>query len=226
MDELGKPKLVILPSAQALTEAAWQRLLVYVADGGVLLVTGPVDRDEHWQVVNRLGPLGVSARITPLDVRESELRLPSADATTAVSYPSEVQTAPIEIMRFAEGESVKSIPHGKGVMLWAADPVEFAEGYDAAAALYRYAMRKAGVGEAFKQVRPLSAGVLVFPTVMKNAVLYSFSSECFDEQPVDIVDSITKAHLRFAISPQRGAMVLLNRSDGKVLASYRASLHE
>jgi hypothetical protein len=245
VDELGKPKLVILPSAQALTEEAWQKLLGYVADGGVLLVTGPVDHDEHWQVVDRLKPLGVSAQTAPLDVRESELRLPGDRAAIGISYPSEVQTAPIEIMRFApdplktravkdgnkikltgiqpDRSSVRTVSHGKGVVLWAADPVEFSEGYDAPAALYKYAMERAGVGEAFTQVRPLSPGVLAFPTVMKDAVLYSFSSECFDDQVVNILDSTTKANLHFTLAAQRGAMVLLNRKDGRIVALYGIS---
>lgn len=220
VDELGKPKLVILPGAQALTEAAWQKLLAYVADGGFLLVTGPVAHDEHWRTVDRLTSLGVAARITPLDVRQSDFKLPDDSAKFQISYPSEVQTAPIEIMRFNDGASLKTILHGKGVLLWSADPVEFAEGYEAAAALYRYAAKQAGVGEPFTQVVPLSPGVLAFPTVMKDAVLYSFSSECLDDQTIDLVDSRTKAHLRFALPAQRGAMVLLNRVDGTTLALY------
>ncbi|HTW30879.1 MAG TPA: hypothetical protein VMD76_04320, partial [Candidatus Sulfotelmatobacter sp.] len=51
LEHLGAPELAILPSPQMLTDAAWAALLHYVDGGGNLLVTGPVDRDEHWQVV-------------------------------------------------------------------------------------------------------------------------------------------------------------------------------
>src|SRR4029077_19769123 len=53
IETLGSPKLAILPSPQALSETAWRALLNYVDAGGNLLVTGPVDRDEHWQIVHR-----------------------------------------------------------------------------------------------------------------------------------------------------------------------------
>src|SRR5437588_2110024 len=49
IEKLGTPKLAILPSPQALGEAAWKALLNYVEAGGNLLVTGPVDHDEQWR---------------------------------------------------------------------------------------------------------------------------------------------------------------------------------
>ena len=66
MARLGTPKLVILPSAQALTETAWRALLKYAHDGGNLLIIGPVDRDEHWHVVARGAAMKVGAEAEPL----------------------------------------------------------------------------------------------------------------------------------------------------------------
>jgi hypothetical protein len=217
--ELGHPRLVILPSAQALTEVAWQKLLDYVSAGGCLLVTGPVDHNEYWEKVDRITPLHVNAIIAPIIVRESSIQLPGSAQTVPVSYPSNVQTAPIGYMRFADGASVETIHHGSGTILWAADPVELAEGYAAPAALYAYAAAKAGIQPLFTELRPLSLGVLAFPTMLKYAVLYSFSNESLDNQPVDIQDAVTKARLLFTLAAQQGALVLLDRKTGKVLAA-------
>jgi hypothetical protein len=216
LSELGQPKLVILPAPQALTDAAWQQLLAYVDNGGTLLVSGPVSRDEHWQFVDRLAPLGVKAGILPLTVRQSELKIASQPAVQ-VSFPTTVQQSSIEVMRFADGKSVETISHGRGKILWEADPVEFSEDYDPTAALYRYALHEAGVAPSFEGT--LSPGVLAFPTVLDDAVLYSFSNESLDDQPVDIRDAVSGAHLKFELSAQRGAAILLNRK-GAVLASY------
>ncbi len=60
IEKLGSPKLAILPSPQALSDAAWITLLKYVDAGGTLLITGPVDRDEHWQTVHRATEIGVA----------------------------------------------------------------------------------------------------------------------------------------------------------------------
>ncbi len=220
LGELGMPKLVILPAAQALAESAWQQLLDYVSRGGCLLISGPVARDEHWHFVDRTSPLNLQATLMPLALRQSAMRLPGRPQPMDVSYPAVVQQSPLELFRFKDGAGVQQIAHGKGKILWASDPVEFAENYEPAAALYEYALEVAGVAPAYTQVHPLSPGVLAFPTVLKSAVLYSFSSESMDDQEVDIKDGVTGAELHFLLPAQRGAVVLLDRASGKVLASY------
>ncbi|HLJ77062.1 MAG TPA: hypothetical protein VKT75_06600, partial [Acidobacteriaceae bacterium] len=216
--ELGSPKLVFLPSPQGLTDPAWNGLMAYVAKGGTLLITGPVDRDEHWQPVDRMNALGVKAEVGPLVVRGSELTLPDGK-TFPLGFPAAVQQSETLTMRFADGNTIKVVPHGSGKILWAADPVEFAEGYEATAALYRWALEEGGVKPAFREEQPLARSVLAFPTMLDDAVLYSFSNESADAQPVDIDDTTTGAHIRFTIEPQRGAALLLSQ-DGRVLSSY------
>jgi len=216
--ELGMPKLVFLTSAQGLTDKAWGELMDYVARGGTLLVTGPVDRDEHWQPVNRTADLGVAATVIPLAVRGSELRLPNGDSFP-LGFPAAVQQAETWTMRFADGKFVETVPHDKGRILWAADPVEFAEGYTAVAALYRWALDQAGLKPVFREVERLSPAVLAFPTVLDDAEIYSFSNESLDPQTVDIVDALTGAHIHFEMQAQRGAVLLLDRK-GAALASY------
>ncbi len=218
IEELGSPKLVFLPSAQGLTDRAWGQLLEYVAQGGTLLVTGPVDRDEHWMVVDRTAPLGLKAEMMPLAVRGSVLILPDGRGV-ALGFPAEVQQSSAETMRFSDSKTVEVIPHGRGKILWTADPVEFAEGYDPTAAVYRWALEEAGVKPAFQEKEPLSPEVLAFPTQLDDAELYSFSNESMEAERVDFVDAATGAHVLFTTEPQRGAALLLDH-QGKVLASY------
>ena len=214
----GCPKLVFLPSPQGLTDAAWTGLMDYVAKGGTLLVTGPVHFDEHWQPVDRSSQLGVQEKVFPLAVRESELTLPGAKPVP-LSFPAGVQQSATWTSRFADGKSVQVITHGSGKILWTADPVEFSEGYTATAALYRWALDEAGVKPVFREVSPLSAGVLAYPTVLTDAEIYSFSNESLNPETVNLVDALTGAHIDFTMPPQAGAALLLSR-DGKVLSSY------
>jgi len=218
--QLGKPKLVILPAPQALTDVAWQQLLDYVAHGGCLLVSGPVQYDEHWQPVDRLTLLHLQATVGPIDVRQSTLTLPGSERALQITYPAAVQQAPIDALRFKDGASVEVIHHGAGKIIWAADPIEFSEDYDSTAALYTYALSQASVVPAYRQLQPLSPGVLAFTTVLKDAILYSFSSESLQDTEIDLEETATHAHLHFLLPSQRAAMVLLNRSNGEVLSSY------
>jgi hypothetical protein len=214
----GCPKLVFLPSPQGLTDTAWQGLIDYVAKGGTLLVTGPVHYDEHWQPVDRSSALGVQSAVFPLAVRQSELTLPDGK-TLPLSFPADVQQSATWTSRFADGKTVEMIQHGSGKILWTADPVEFSEGYTATAALYQWALNEAGVKPVFREVTPLSAGVLAYPTVLHGAEIYSFSNESLNPETVNIVDALTGAHIHFTMPAQAGAALLLSR-DGKVLSSY------
>lgn len=216
--ELGQPRLVLLPSAQALTDSAWSELMSYVDRGGTLLITGPVRYDQHWQPVHRMSPLGVNANVVPLAVRQSELTLPDGK-TYPLSFPADVQQSATWTMNFADGKSLEIVPHGGGRILWTAAPVEFSEGYSTLAALYEWALKEAGVKPVFREVTPLSPGVLAYPTVLTDAEIYSFSNESLNPQPVNIVDALTGAHIDFTMPAQAGAILLLNR-QGKVLSSY------
>lgn len=217
--ELGHPKLVILPASQVLTETAWQQLLSYVTGGGTLLISGPVSRNEHWQFVDRLGALSIQAKLLPLSVRQSIWQLPG-QAPIQITYPTMVQQSPIEVLRFADPMSVETIRQGSGQILWASDPVELADGYDQTAALYNYALRSAEVKASFSGT--LSPAVLAFPTVLDDAVLYSFSNESLDDQSVDIRDAVSGAQLKFTLQAQRGGTILLSRKNGSVLAASGA----
>jgi hypothetical protein len=232
--ELGNPKLVFLPSPQGLSQTAWDQLMDYVAKGGTLLVTGPVNRDEHWQPVDRLTPLGIKAEVGPLILRGSHVTVGDGDKTLPYdfTYPAAVQQSSVETMRFSPQDPGCKIPaepcilhHGSGRILWISEPIDFADGYESQADMYAYALREAGVAESYKP-RDLttffpytSPAVLAFPTQLENAVLYSFSNESADDQPIDITDNRTHAHIQFTLGAQRGAMLLLDL-QGKVLSSY------
>jgi hypothetical protein len=75
---------------------------------------------------------------------------------------------------------------GKGRILWAADPVKFAEGHTAVAALYRWALDEAGLKPAFREVESLSQAVLVFPKVLDDAEIDSFSNESLDPRAIRV----------------------------------------
>src|SRR5882724_11690187 len=101
--KLGSPKLAILPSAQALTDTAWHALLQYANDGGNLLITGPVDRDEHWHLTARAAELKLGAVVEPLMFHSASLRL--ADRSVALSFDQQKQNF-IETLRFSDGSSL------------------------------------------------------------------------------------------------------------------------
>jgi hypothetical protein len=214
---LGTPKLAILPSPQALGEAAWQILLRYVENGGNLLITGPVSRDPHWQPVDRLKALRVDGDCEPLTYKTAAIR--AGDKMIPVSFDLEKQKT-LEAIRFQDAAGLVERAHGKGRIFWAAYPVELADGAEPASALYSYVLERVGVEPLFQLESRVPEGVLIFPTVLQDAVMYVMESEDASDAEIRLTDETTKARLELRLPSERAALAILRKSDGKVIAKY------
>ncbi|HEY0786378.1 MAG TPA: hypothetical protein VGD62_10935, partial [Acidobacteriaceae bacterium] len=185
---LGHPALVLLPSPQALGEPAWQALLAYVHAGGSLLVTGPLNRDTHLQSNDRFAPLHLAATVEPLTYRTATLPLP--DGPDTMTFNQAAQNT-LEAARFSDGHPFQQLPWGAGHLYWSAFPVELADEPQAAARLYTAVLQAAGIQPPFAEDTPLPPGVLVYPTLLKDAILYLFASTYADDTPIALRDQTT-----------------------------------
>jgi hypothetical protein len=217
IDKLGSPKLAILPSPQALSENAWQALMRYVDAGGNLLITGPVNRDEHWQIVDRATALGVHANVEPLTYHNSTLSLGSKTLTLAFGQQ---QQSWLDSLRFDNGETLKDIAHGKGRIFWTTDPVELSEDPQAAAELYRYVAAHVNVAPAFTTQSPLPPGILVFPTELADSVLYVMVSDSANDAAISLRDAATGTPLSLKLSAGHAAIAVIGKKEKEVVAKY------
>jgi hypothetical protein len=215
--KLGSPKLAILPSPQALTETAWQLLLKYAGDGGNLLITGPVDRDEHWQVIPRTAELKLDAEVEPLMFHEATLT--AGGRALPLTFDQQKQNL-VDSLRFNDGSTLKELPYGKGRIFWAAYPVELAQGEEAAAGLYAYVSGRAGVTPMYEVQPTLSSGVLIYPTVLQHSVLYVICSESATDVKIDLRDKLTGLRVSVTLAAQHAALVLIGKRQKSVIAKY------
>jgi hypothetical protein len=215
--KLGSPRLAILPSAQALAEPSWQALLAYVRAGGNLLVTGPIERDVHWHRVDRLAALNVNAQLEPLTVHNVEIRWKGQ--TIPAAFDQEAQSW-LESLQFNNGDGVQEIPSGKGRIFWAAYPVELAQGAKPAAELYAMVLNAVDVQPPFELKSSASPGVLIYPTVLDDAVLYVMVSETDQDTDVDLRDKTSRKELKLRLPAGHAALALIRQSDGGIAAKY------
>jgi hypothetical protein len=215
IDKLGSPKLVILPSAQALRESAWQALLNYARNGGNLLVTGPVSRDEHWHPVDRLTPLGLKATTEPLTFQSSELYAvqKGARVSTPIPFDQEKQQL-LEFLRFEDGSAEALLTLGKGKLWWSAYPIELSDNLQAAAITYGRAL---GLSDRRFEARP---GTLIYPIELEDAVLFVFASEFSQDQEINIRDEITGAELKFILPSERAALAIIDKKAKQLVTKY------
>jgi hypothetical protein len=210
-----KPKLAILPAPQALSDDAWKSLMEYVSGGGTLLVTGSVERDAHWRVTQRLAALGASAAPEAILLRGAVQLVGHEDV--ALNFGFDKQQA-AEMLRFADGETLHTIADGKGHILIASDPVEFAEGLRATAQLYTWALAQAGVQSPYEGKVP--EAVLVRPVILEDSVLYLIVSESANEEEIAVRDRMTGAEIKTKLAPGRAQLWLVSKSGGQVIARF------
>ncbi len=209
------PKLVILPSAHALSDEAWNALLQYVNGGGTLLVTGSVERDAHWRATQRLAALGAPAAAESLLLRTAEQGI--GDKSLVLSFTHEKQQA-AEYLHFSDGETFHTFTHGKGRIFVTSEPIELAEGLQPAADLYAWALGQAGVEKPFTGQTP--AGVLVRPLILADSVMYLIVSESVDIEKIMVRDKLSGGEINLSVAPGRAMLILFSRKDGRVLARF------
>jgi hypothetical protein len=217
IEKLGSPKLAILPSPQGLGEAAWRALLNYVDAGGNLLITGPVDRDEHWQVVHRAAELGVAAHLEPLTYHDATVRL--GEHSIDLAYDEQAQNW-LDSLRFDDGSSFKEIPHGKGKIFWISYPVELAAEAQSTAELYTYIASRLNITPMFSQQSPLPPGVLVFPTLLADSVLYVMISDAANDASINLRDQATGTPITFSLRAEHAAITVVSKKEKKIVAKY------
>ena len=217
LEKLGKPKLVILPSPQGLTETAWHLLLQYANNGGTLLITGPLDRDEHWQPSSRMEGLSPGAQTEPLVFHNATLHL--HDQTIPLAFNQQIQNV-LESVRFKDGSTLNEIPTGNGLILWAAYPVELAEGSQPAADLYSYVAHRLGIKPIYELDSPVSPGTLVFPMVLQDSIMIVVISDAAEESTINLRDTATGMRLTLRVPALHAAIALVSKDGKKVIAKY------
>lgn len=215
---MGSPKLAILPSAQALADSTWDRLLAYVKSGGNLLITGPIERDAHWHRVDRASAVGLDgANVGPLMVRNAQMEV--NNETIPLSFDFDAQTW-LETFDFSGGQQLKHLAVGSGHVFWAPYPVELAEGTTAAAKLYSAVFGDVGLASPFELKSATAPGVLIYPTILRDSVLYVMVSETDRDCDLDLLDKTSRAELKLRLRAGHAAMALIRKSDGAITAKY------
>jgi hypothetical protein len=67
---------------------------------------------------------------------------------------------------------------------------------------------------------PLTSGVLVYPTVLDDSVLYVMISDAAEDAKIDLRDKTTGVRLALQISSQHAALAVIGKKEKAVVARY------
>jgi hypothetical protein len=207
--------LILLPCPQIFTDAAWNVLMSAVRNGATLLVTGVIDRNEHWIPVNRSRELGLHAAIAPV-AQDEALSIDGVEVQAGFHGDS-FQGIEKEFVDDEEVARVHAVPLGKGKVIWCPLPLETASESGPVAALYRYAIRQAEVRAVFS-LDHADSSVLIRPSVFAHCVLYTLINESGQHKQINLTHLENQARISVPLPPQRAAHAIVDRSSGQIAA--------
>jgi hypothetical protein len=216
VEEIRGSKLVVLPSPQALQESTWKSLLTYVEQGGNLLLTGPAERDEHWQPIHRLRDLGINATSSSLNFHGGTMNVNGT--LTDISFSQNIQQR-AESLSIAGGASYIEVKRGKGTIFVTAYPVELAESFQPTYQVYEHVLAQLQIAPPYEG-KTGSSAILIRPVSFADSILYLLVSESSQDEVIDIKDKTTGTLIHTDLPAQRTRLILLSKKDGSILDSY------
>lgn len=214
IDTLGNPKLIILPSAYGLNDAAWNALEQHVRNGAVLLISGPFDETPHLHPTDRAKDVGLDYKTVPLEIRYPTFRW--AGKPLPLIYGGQ-KTTILSRAEMPGGKQWAEVTLGRGKILFSALPLELNDRLDSVAAVYKYAIQIAGVTPEYTTTLA-DPGMLICPTLLPKATLYVLTSET-RETAVEFRDARSGKTFTGTLEPGRAALLLVG-TDGRLLAQY------
>ena len=214
IENLGDPKLIILPSPRGLTAGAWEAIRGKVNDGATLLVSGPFEGDAHFHPTSRNTEVGLSYETAALTVRHELLKFPGGEGW--LSYSGD-KTTYLDRAVLPDKSLWVEKPLGKGKILFSPLPLELNDNEQAVGDVYRYALKTAGVAPTYTTTMR-DPGMLICPTKFPRATLYVLVSET-GQEAVAFTDRKSGKQFSGTLEPGRSAMLLVG-DDGGVLAAY------
>ena len=98
--------------------------------------------------------------------------------------------------------------------------MELAEGTGAATELYNYVLGRVGIKPAYALNSALPTGVLIYATVLRDAVMYVMVSDSAEDVRVDVRDEKTQVPLQLTLRSQHAAIAVIGLQEKSVVAKY------
>ncbi len=219
-ETLGTPKLILLPSAYALNDKALHDIQARVEAGATLLASGPFTADEHLHPTGRAEAFGLRYTLANLAERHRTLQLPGGGPALPLDYPG-LKTTELDRAQLPDetnGANFEEVKLGKGTILFSGLPLELNSNPESIAAVYAYALAKAGVTRTYT-TQEKDPGILICPTRLPDSTLYVLTSETAATRTVSFRDNRSGKTLIGTLAPGRAALLLVG-TNGQLLARY------
>jgi hypothetical protein len=215
IEQLGRPRLILLPSPWVLGETAWRGILERVREGATLLVSGRLDLDEHFRPTGRHRAIGLDYVPEILATRENPVRWPGGAGRAIFSGDKSTY---LEQARLAGDATFARRALGRGQILFFSLPLELNDDLALLGRVYAWALAQAKVEPLYRTTLD-DPGILICPFPLETGTLYAFASESSRAREITLRDAASGADLRVSVDPGRAALLFVT-GEGRVVARY------
>ena len=216
LDQMGNPKLIIVPSPWIFRQDAWDKLMAKVRAGATLLISGRIDADEHfWAVPSRTA--GWAHNYSPGLLATRENVVTWAGESARLSYGGD-KTTYAERGVLADASNFIETQIGAGRLIYCAFPLELNDNLDSIGRVYRHAIDEAGIAATY-HANTDDPGILISPTQLPDATLYVIASESSNPARMTLRDQASGAVFDLELEPGHAALAAVGH-NGRVSASY------
>lgn len=179
---IGNPRLIILPAMQTLQKKVWEVLLAFAKNGATILITGCIDKDEHFLEDEKIQTLDSSYHTRKLKnfekiiIGEKEFVL---DFRPIVGYAD--VTNLLNCGQTAAGNMLSQYSVGKGTILYCPYPLELSSNSEAVCACYTYAIEKAHAHNTAYRLLDGRPNVILQAASYEDCTVYTLINEGFED---------------------------------------------
>ena len=218
MENIGDPKLIILPSPRVLNQKCWEVLLEKVEKGASLLVTGPIESDEYWRDTPRLQQFGITSKIQPVSQQEF-VEFPEGSNMYLRFAGDGIQKLDCSVTEERSELAMQIVSHGSGKIYLYPLPIDMTT--QSGFSFYRKMTRET-LGDAEHFFNP---ELLLRQVEFEEHTLYIILNEgnSSGRRMKEMQESaLGEAGIEAPLQPGSIALAIMHRETGEVVSLYRS----
>jgi hypothetical protein len=220
LDLMGLPKLIIYPAPRVIPEGTWAKLMDKAAAGATVLVTGPLNFDEHWAGVDRTKQFGIDTAALQSVMREETVIL-GDEQLRAVFDSQLISWVDKEVMSGKKESELYTFPVGNGAVLWCPLPIEMNRDDAVVESIYSLALAQARIEREIEFISGDEPGVFIRKLKFKKGSIYILVSEDGSDRVIEFIDRSNDTMVRLSLPSGKAVMAALD-GNGKITDCYNA----
>lgn len=225
---IGKPQLIIMPCMQMIKQNIWENILDYIRKGGVVLITGTIEKDEFFRAKKRIGKF--NSKLATEKLLDFE-KITIKDKNFMINFcqnvgygdashllDKDVYEEDKDIHEDKDRMQLQEYSIGNGTLLHCPIPVELSDSIEAIKAVYQVAIERAGASNSLYRTEDSKPNIFIHAIPYEKCTLYTVLNEG-EADSISIYDLQSGQKVQLQLLKRQGIKIWIDHK-GKILNKY------